>query len=87
LGLQVVLLDDPVRPHAAQEFVLAEDRAAGVDEGHERIERPPAQLDRPAIGQQLAAVSDNPEPAKFNGCRIFGHSGHGARIVPLQDFS
>ena len=52
-----------------------------VDEGHQRIERPPAQLDRPAIDQQLAAVADDPKPAKFNRCLIFGQSSHGAWIV------
>ena len=69
LGSQVVFLDDPVRPHAAHELVLADDRAASVDEGNQRIERPTAQLDRSAIGQQLAAMAHDLEPAKFNGYR------------------
>ncbi len=60
LRLEDVLLDDPVGPHAADEVVLAEDRAVSVDEGHQRVERPPAQLDRPAIDQQLAAVAGRP---------------------------
>ncbi len=83
LGLKVVLLDNPVGPHAAHEFVLAEDRAASVEEGHQRIERPPAQLDRLAIGQQLAAMADDLEPAKFNGRRMFGQLSHGALSVQL----
>jgi len=65
LGLHVVLLDDPVGPHAAHELVLGEDRAARVDEGHECIERSRAELDRPAVGQQLAAMGDDLEPAKI----------------------
>ena len=69
LGSQVVFLDDPVRPHAAHELVLADDRAASVDEGNQRIERPTAQLDRSAIGQQLAAMAHDLEPAKFNSYR------------------
>ena len=71
LGWQVVSLDGPVRPHAAHEFVFAEHRATSVDEGHERIKRPTAQLDRLAIGQQLSAMADDPEPAKFDCCRNF----------------
>ncbi len=38
----------------------------GVDEGQQRIERPTAELDRSAIGQQLAAMPYDLEPAKFN---------------------
>ena len=81
LRREVVLLDDPVGPHAAHELVLAEDCAASVDEGHERLERPRAQLDRPAIGQQLAAMADDLESAKFNGCRMFGQPSHSGQIV------
>jgi len=33
LGRQAIFLDDLVRPHAAHEFVFAEDRAARLDEG------------------------------------------------------
>jgi hypothetical protein len=51
---------------------LSEDRAASVDEGHQRIERPTAQLDRSAIGQQLATMADDLEPAKFNGTESSG---------------
>jgi hypothetical protein len=71
LGRQAIFLDDPVRPHAAHEFVFAEDRASSVDEGHQRIERPTAQLDRSAIGQQLSAMADDLEPAKLKDFRIF----------------
>jgi hypothetical protein len=63
--------------HAAHDFVFAEDRAASVDEGQERIERPTAQLDRSAIRQQLAAMAHDLEPAKFNGYGIFGLPSHG----------
>jgi len=72
LGRQAVFLDDPVRPHAAHECVFAEDRAASVDEGQERIESPTSQLERSAIGQQLPAVAHDLEPAKFNSDGIFG---------------
>ena len=80
LSRQVVLLDHPVRPHAAQELVFAEDRAASVDEGHQRIERPTAQLDRSAIGQQLPAMADDLEPTKFNSYGIFRLPSHGTGL-------
>ena len=87
LGRQVVFLDDPIRPHAAHEFVFAEHRATSVDEGHERIKRPTAQLDRLAIGQQLSAMADDPEPAKFNGYGIFRQPCHGVDCsATLPDF-
>jgi hypothetical protein len=88
LGGQVVFLDDPVRPHAAHELVFAEDRTASVDEGYQRIERPTAELDRAAIGQQLATMAGKLEPAKFNGYRIFGWATHSPDCsATLQNFS
>jgi hypothetical protein len=76
LSRQVVFLDNPVRPHAAHEFVLTEDRAASVDEGEQRIERAPAQLDPSAICQQLAAMAHDREPAKINPYGIFRLPSH-----------
>ena len=61
--------------------------ATSVDEGHERIKRPTAQLDRLAIGQQLSAMADDPEPAKFNGYGIFRQPCHGVDCsATLPDF-
>jgi hypothetical protein len=82
LGRQVVFFDHSVRPHAAHELVFAEDRAPCVDEGYQRIERPTAQLDRSAIGQQLAAMADDGEPTKVNSYGIFGLPSHGPDCRP-----
>ncbi len=71
LGRQVVFLDDAIRPHEAHELVFVEHHAARVDEGHQRIERPTTQLDRSAIGQQLAAMADDLVSAKFDRRRNF----------------
>jgi hypothetical protein len=88
LGRQVVFFDDPVWPHAAQELVLAEDRAASLDEGHQRIERPPAQLDPAPIGQKLATMAHDLESAKFNGYGIFGRATHSPDCsATLHNFS
>jgi hypothetical protein len=51
-----------------------------VDEGHQSIERPPTQLDRSAIGQQLATMADDLESAKFDYCRNFRGPGHAAGL-------
>ena len=77
LGRQAIFLDDLVRPHAAHELVFAEDRAASVDEGQQRIERPTAQLDRSAVSQQLSAMAHDLEPAKLNNFGIFAQPSHG----------
>jgi hypothetical protein len=82
LGRQAIFLDDLVRPHATHELVFAEDPAARVDEGDQGIERPTAQLDRSAIGQQLAAMADDPEPTKVNRYGIFGLPSHGPDCRP-----
>lgn len=34
-GLEIVLLDNPTRPHTADQLVLADDRSPGLDERHE----------------------------------------------------
>src|SRR5438094_7540368 len=65
----------------SSEIVLAEDGAARLDEGHECVKCAPAQLDRPAVGQQLALEADDLEPAVFDGCLTFGQPGHGHPIV------
>src|SRR5262245_40700098 len=89
LGREVVFLDDPVRPHAAHELVLGEDRAASVDESHERIECPTTQLHRSTIDQQLSAMTDDSEPAKLNCDGNFRCSRHGCPdcSAVLQNFS
>src|SRR5438132_12736967 len=65
----------------SSEIVLAEDGAARLDEGHECVKCAPAQLDRPAVGQQLALEADDLGPAVFDGCLTFGQPGHGHPIV------
>lgn len=73
---EVVLLDDTIRPHAAHEFILAEDRAVRVEEGHQRIERAAPEPHRTAVGQQFTAMADDLEPAKCNGYGMIGLSAH-----------
>ena len=60
LKLEIVLFDDPVRPDGAHQLVFAEHTAASVDEGHERIERSPAEADQPAIDKDVPAITGPP---------------------------
>jgi hypothetical protein len=65
LSREVISLDDPVRPHAAQELLFAEDRAVRLEESHQRVERPATQLHRSTVDQQLPAMADDLEPAEL----------------------
>jgi hypothetical protein len=76
LGLQAVLLDDPARPDAFHERILADHRSACLDQHHQHVERAPAELQRPAIGEELAAVRQDPETAEFDRCRRYWDGFH-----------
>src|SRR5207253_11032753 len=67
LRLEVVLVDDPVGPYPAQQLVLAEDSATGVEEGHEGVEGAPAEVDRQAIGEQPSAMAEPLRAANVKG--------------------
>jgi hypothetical protein len=56
VGLQVVLLDDPVRPDAVHQRGLADDSPLPLDKRHQHIEAAPAEVDRLTICEELAAM-------------------------------
>ena len=56
LSLQIVLLNHPVRPHARHQHVFANNGSLGLDQHHQHIEGASAELDGPAIGEQLATM-------------------------------
>ena len=56
LGLQGVLLDDPVRPDTGHQRVLADDCAVRLNKHHQHVVGAAAQLERLAVGQHLAAM-------------------------------
>jgi len=53
---QSVLFDDPAWPYSVQQHVLADDGPAGLNQRYEQVERSSAELDRPAVGEQFAAM-------------------------------
>ena len=80
LHLQVVLFDDPAGPDAAHQLVLAQDRAARVDQRDEHVEGAPAQLERDAVCEQFAALPQQPETAELDDRRRIGTLIHGQRL-------
>ena len=66
LGLQIVLLDDPVGPHARHQRVLADDGSVRLDKRHQHSKAAPAKVDRPTVGEELAAMRHDPETAELN---------------------
>jgi hypothetical protein len=76
LSAQIALFDDPARPDPADQFVLANDRAVGCDQRHKDIIGAPAEFYRPAVGENLAAMRQDPETAELDARRPFGHGIH-----------
>ena len=50
LSPQIALFYDPSWPDAADEFVFGDDGSVGLDQRHEHIKGPPAELYRPTVG-------------------------------------
>jgi hypothetical protein len=80
LRVQIILLDDPARPDAADQLVFADDGPVGLDQHHEHIESTPAELYRPAVGENFAALRQDPETTELEARRHFGHGIHGRRL-------
>src|SRR5271165_1532601 len=79
LGWQIVLVDNPTWPDTLQQRLLSDDGAARFDQHHQHIERTSAQLHRPVVGEQLAAMQQHPEPAEVDCCWRFGCGVHQER--------
>jgi hypothetical protein len=73
LGLKGVFLNVAVGPDPAHQRVLAEDSPASLDQRHENIKGTPADPDRSAVEQKLAAMRQNPEAAELDDRRRLGH--------------
>src|SRR5471032_493497 len=54
LPLKRVLFDDTVSPNPLHDPIFAQDRTAGFDQGDQKIKRPVANIDLPAVMQHLA---------------------------------
>ena len=73
---QVAFFDDPARPNAAHQLIFADDRPVGLDQCYEHVVGAPAELYRPAVGKNFAAMRQDPETAELDARRSFGHGIH-----------
>jgi hypothetical protein len=73
LGVQIFLLDDPIEPHARHQRILAEDSSARLDQ---HVESAPAEVDRPAVGEELAAMRQHPQTTERDARRRFAGTVH-----------
>src|SRR6266446_9301193 len=64
VNLQVLLGDKNAWPHAAQQLVLGNQRAVGLQQDQEEIEGARPQLYRHAVGDQLPLPQQHPETAE-----------------------
>ena len=51
-----VVVNDPVPPNALGQRILADNGSRYFDQRHQHVEGAPAELDRPAVGDQIAAA-------------------------------
>jgi hypothetical protein len=66
LDVQTALLDDPLRPDAADQRVLADDSPLPLDKRHQHVKGPTAEVDRLTVGEELAAMRHEPETAELD---------------------
>jgi hypothetical protein len=71
LDLQGVLLDDPVRPDAVHQRVLADDSLLPLDKRHQHIKGARTEVQRPTVGEKLAAMRPKLEVAELDDRRRF----------------
>jgi hypothetical protein len=74
--LQIIFLDNPARPDALNQRILADDRSTSVDQRHHHVKRARAEFQRPIVSEQLAAVQQDPEPAELEYCWRIGSHGN-----------
>jgi hypothetical protein len=76
LPLEIVFLDNPIRPHARHQRILGNHRSVRLEQHHQHVKSATAELDRPAIGDQLAAMRQHEETPERDPHRCFGTGMH-----------
>src|SRR6266545_3478149 len=64
--------------------VLAENGPGAIDERHEGVERSSTELERPAIRQDLASMTDDGEATELDRRRALGPTSHGGDCTGLR---
>jgi hypothetical protein len=80
LALQPVFLDDPVRPDPAQQLVLADHSPWRLEQRQQQVECASAEPYRPAFGEQLTAIRQDAEAAKFDDRRRVRQANHDRQL-------
>jgi hypothetical protein len=70
------LFSSTIRPgqDAADQLVFTDDGPVGFDQHHEHIES------KPAVGENFAALRQDPETAELEARRRLGYGIHGRRL-------
>jgi hypothetical protein len=76
LGTKIALFDDPARPDAADQLVLPDHHSVRLDQRHQQIKGAAAESYRPAVGENFAAMRQDPETAELDARRRFGQGIH-----------
>jgi hypothetical protein len=65
LTFEILFRNDDARPYSAPEFLFSDERAVGLQQGQQEIERARAELDGNAVGEQLSLAQQDAETAEF----------------------
>src|SRR5262249_54088485 len=77
LGVQIVVLDNPAWPDPAHQLFFADDGPVSLDQPQEHSESAPAEFHRPTVGENFAALWEDPETTELEARRRFGNGIHG----------
>src|SRR5215831_11211459 len=80
LGVQIVVLDDPARPDPAHQLVFTDDRSVGLDQHQKHIESTPTEFQRATVGENFAALRQDPKATEFEARRRFGYGIDNRRL-------
>ena len=80
LPLEIIFLDDPIGPHARHQRILGNHCATRLDQRHQHVKGATAELDRPAVSEQFAAMRQQQETPERDARKCFGGGIHRPRL-------
>ena len=80
LGAQIAFFDDPAGPNAADQLFLADNGPVRLDQRKEYIKGASAELYRSTVGENFAAMRQDPVTTELDARRRFGHGIHGEQL-------
>jgi hypothetical protein len=76
LPLEIIFLDDPIGPYVRDQRILGNHRSVRLDQRHQHVKAATAELDRAAVGEQLAAMRQQDKTPERDARRCFGSGIH-----------